>query len=115
MFGERLRMVREEVGLTQKLLADKLYVSQQSVWKWEMNKSSPNPETVAKIAEICEVSTDYLLGRTNKKEMPAPKNGGGLDDDQLDKEFMRWFQGQSPERQKEVLFDLAKAVTGQGK
>lgn len=50
-------------------------------------------------------------GPTSEKE-PVPKDGGGQDDTTLEWEFRRWFQLQSPERQKEVLFDLAKAVTG---
>lgn len=74
MFGERLKMIRKQAGLSQKLLASQLYVSQQSVWKWEMNESSPNPETIAKIAEIFDVSTDYLLGRTDQKEKPPMEN-----------------------------------------
>lgn len=80
MFGERLKIVRNQAGLSQKSLAEQLYVTQQSVWKWEMNESSPNPETVAKIAEIFNVSADYLLGITEQKEKPTPEDGGGQDD-----------------------------------
>lgn len=76
MFGEHLKIVRKQAGTSQKALASKLYVSQQSVWKWEMNESSPNPETIAKIAEIFDVSTDYLLGRGEKKSPPPfPRMG----------------------------------------
>lgn len=114
LFGERLKALRAEAGLSQKALAAKLFISQQAVAGWELNKGSPNPETVAKISEILNVSTDYLLGCTDKK-VPAPKAEDGQRHEELDQEFMRWFQQQTPERQKEVLFDLAKAVTGHGK
>jgi len=72
VFGDRLRMVRKHSGLTQKALADKLFVSQQAVCKWEKNDSSPNPETVAKIAEICDVSVSYLLSQEEDEKKTAP-------------------------------------------
>lgn len=76
MFGEQLKMIRTQAGMSQKSLAEKLFVSQQSVWKWERNESSPNPETIAKIAGIFNISADYLLGRTDEKvQLPT-----GLDE-----------------------------------
>jgi len=77
MFGERLKMIRKESGFTQKSLANELFVSQQSVWKWEKNESSPNPETIAKMAQIFGVSTDYLLGRDEKEKEPASGEADG--------------------------------------
>ena len=49
--------------MSQRELAQKLFVSQQAVAKWERGDATPNPETVVKIAEIFEVSTDELLGK----------------------------------------------------
>ena len=68
MFSERLKTARMEAGLSQKALAAKLFVSQQAVGKWEVDQGSPNPETIAAMAEILGVSADYLLGRTDQKE-----------------------------------------------
>lgn len=82
MFGERLKMIRKQCGLTQKSLANELFVSQQSVWKWEKNESSPNPETIAKMAQIFGVTTDYLLGQ--EKEKPASASTDGLDPELLE-------------------------------
>ena len=39
-----------------------LGVTQQAVGKWESGKSSPDPTTVAKLAEILDTTADYLLG-----------------------------------------------------
>lgn len=63
MLSEQLQTIRKRAGISQKALAEKLYVSQQAVGKWERNESTPNPETIAKIAEIFGVTTDYLIGR----------------------------------------------------
>ncbi len=81
LFSKHLRAIREEKNISQKELADKLFVSAQAVSKWERNKSSPNPETIAKIADILEVSADYLLERKDrigqKEEKPTPEGGAG--------------------------------------
>lgn len=61
-FCECLKKAREKQGISQKKLAEYLFVSQQTVAKWETDKSTPNPETITKISEILNVSFDYLLG-----------------------------------------------------
>lgn len=63
MFSRRLKELRASAGLSQKALAAKLFVSQQAVARWETDKATPNPETLAKLSEIFDVSADYLLGR----------------------------------------------------
>ena len=43
-------------------MQEKLGVTQQAVGKWESGKSSPDPATVARIAEILSTTADFLLG-----------------------------------------------------
>ena len=50
--------------MSQAELASKLGVTQQAVGKWESGKSSPDPTTVAKIAELLNTTADFLLGLT---------------------------------------------------
>lgn len=64
MFAEKLKYYRNKKGLSQKKLAELLFVSQQAVAKWEIGTASPNPETLKKIADILEISTTDLLGGT---------------------------------------------------
>ena len=61
-FSERLKEARNKQGLSQKKLAENLFVSQQTVAKWETDKATPNPETIAKISEMLDVSLNFLLG-----------------------------------------------------
>lgn len=105
MFGERLKMIRKQCGLTQKSLANELFVSQQSVWKWEKNESSPNPETIAKMAQIFGVTADYLLGQ--EKEKPASGETDGLSEEE--RELIRLYGRASLETQAAALGMLRAA------
>ncbi|MDO4333741.1 MAG: helix-turn-helix transcriptional regulator [Eubacteriales bacterium] len=60
-FGEKLKQVREEKGMTQQTLADQLYVTRQAVSRWECGARYPDLLTTKKIAAILEVSIDELV------------------------------------------------------
>lgn len=60
-FGEQLRRVREEKGMTQQSLAEQLYVTRQAVSRWECGDRYPDLLTTKKISQILEVSLDDLL------------------------------------------------------
>ena len=61
MFGERLKYLRINDGLTQEELGKKLGVTKMVVSNWELNKGTPNYDMLKKIADIFGVSIDYLL------------------------------------------------------
>lgn len=71
MFPQRLKQLRKELGLSQKSLAEHLGVTQQAVGKWETGRSSPDPATLARLAELLETSADYLLGISEQPAEPA--------------------------------------------
>lgn len=60
-FGEQLRRAREAKGMTQQSLAEQLYVTRQSVSRWECGDRYPDLLTTTKISQILEVSLDDLL------------------------------------------------------
>ncbi len=60
-FGEQLRRAREQKGMTQQSLAEQLYVTRQSVSRWECGDRYPDLLTTKKISQILEVSLDDLL------------------------------------------------------
>lgn len=67
--GERLLKLRNEKGMTQEDLAEYLYVSRQSVSKWELNKTLPDVEKLLQLSTLYEVSLDYLVkGEEIEKE-----------------------------------------------
>lgn len=60
-FGEQLRRAREAKGMTQQSLAEQLYVTRQSVSRWECGDRYPDLLTTTKIAQVLDVSLDDLL------------------------------------------------------
>ena len=74
MFSSRLKSLRQQAGLSQRALAERLFVSQQAVARWETDKATPNPEMLAKIAEILNISVDELLGREDSQPEQIDKS-----------------------------------------
>lgn len=61
--GSRIKELRKERGWTQEILAQKLDVKQNTISHYESNESRPGFEVLIAIADIFDVSADYLLGR----------------------------------------------------
>ena len=62
-FGDILSEIRKDKGLKQKDLADMLNVSVNTISDYENNRYFPDYENLVKIADIFDVSVDFLLGR----------------------------------------------------
>ncbi|AUM89149.1 transcriptional regulator [Clostridium botulinum] len=67
MFGDRLKELREEKELTQEELGKLLNVSRQTVSGYEAENIEPNINNLVRLADIFNVSLDYLLGRTKER------------------------------------------------
>ena len=63
VFPQRLKELRLKKGLTQTELGEKVGVKQSTFTNWENGKREPNFETIIKIADLLEVSVDWLFGR----------------------------------------------------
>ena len=61
-FGQRLKILRKEANLSQTELAEQLFVSVQSVSKWECDNAMPDIGQIVPLAAILGVTTDCLLG-----------------------------------------------------
>lgn len=57
---EKLRMLRQEKGWTQAELADKVSVHQKQISSYERGVTSPSTEVLIKLAEVLDVTLDYL-------------------------------------------------------
>ena len=62
MFAERLKQARKAKKLSQAEVSRQLGVTQQAVGKWEAGRSTPDPQTVARLAEMLDTTADALLG-----------------------------------------------------
>ena len=65
MVADKIKFLREQLGLTQSDLAKKLGITRSSVNAWEMGISVPSTQYVVELAGIFKVSTDYRLGVQN--------------------------------------------------
>lgn len=64
LLGEIISELRKDYGLTQEDLATKLNVSRSTVANWETGNREIDLQSLVKVANIFNVSCDYLLGRT---------------------------------------------------
>lgn len=70
-FPTRLKSLRLQHKLTQEQLGKKINVTKVSISGYENGTRTPDVETLQKIAEVFDVSVDYLLGRTDD---PIPED-----------------------------------------
>lgn len=68
-FGEHLRKVRKDKGCTQKQVALAVSASERNYQDWEYGNKKPAFDKLVALADFFNVSTDYLLGRTNNPVM----------------------------------------------
>lgn len=68
LFAERLRICREQRGFTQADLATASRLQPSAISHFEAQTRRPSFENLRRLANALEVSTDYLLGRTDKIE-----------------------------------------------
>ena len=66
-FSERLKDLRKQAGLTQVSVAEKLGISQPAYASWERGVKKPTQDNLVKIAQILNVSVDYLVGISKEK------------------------------------------------
>jgi transcriptional regulator with XRE-family HTH domain len=63
--NDRLRKLREQAGLTQEEVANKLGVSENQYNKWEMGKANPRYDLLLLIVDFFKVTADFIMGRTD--------------------------------------------------
>ena len=80
-FGNRLKELRLNAGLSQKQLADKLWITKATVSYYELSERNPSPEILIKIAKVFHVTTDYMLGIEDKQKYLDVSD---LTDDEID-------------------------------
>lgn len=71
ILGKRLKQLRDEFGFDQKEMGRKLNITSSAYGYYEQGRNEPPLETLVKIAEIFNVTTDYLLGRSDIRENPV--------------------------------------------
>ncbi|HFK1685314.1 transcriptional regulator [Bacillus anthracis] len=96
----RIKELRKERKWSQKELGEKVDVSESFVSKVESGKKQPSREVTAKIAEVFNVTTDFLLGRSDEEDLH----------EMLDVKFKEMKERLSnlPESQREMIMKQAE-------
>ncbi|MGH0830877.1 helix-turn-helix domain-containing protein [Bacillus pretiosus] len=97
MLGKKIAELRKNQKLSQYDLAERLGFSRGKLANYEQGQREPDYDTLKKIADYFEVSTDYLLGRENTKIEP--------DNPLADPDLGLWFKDikdASPDKQEEL-------------
>ena len=92
---EKIKELADKQGISLNTLEEKLGFSRNTIYN--MKKSTPNIERVSKIADYFNVSTDYLLGRT---DTPAIASNSNEIFSEKGRAIARKYDSFSPEKQK---------------
>ena len=66
MLGENIAALRKKAGMTQQSLADALYVTRQTISKWEKNLSVPDADVLVRLADALDTTVQSLLGQAEE-------------------------------------------------
>ena len=66
LFKEQLKLVRVQKGFTQKQLADAVAINRSTIGHWETGIREPDIDYLCRLADVLDVSLDWLTGRSDK-------------------------------------------------
>ena len=78
-FGEKIKEARKAAGLSQEQFAEKMSVSRSAIAKWESDKGMPDVNNLKVMAQLLDVSLDYLLDEDEKLSFNETKEAVDLD------------------------------------
>ena len=102
----RLRELRKSQGFTLKNVADALNTSNQVISRYELGQTEPDFATLIKIADFFNVSVDYLLGHTDKRQL----SGSSLTE--KESRLLGAFNGLIPPMQ-DYMLDMVEKLVAQ--
>lgn len=69
VFQQRLRMLREKQRRKQYVVSELCGLNRSTIRRYERGEMGPSVEALISIADYFEVSTDYLIGRTDNPKI----------------------------------------------
>lgn len=104
--GDKIRLHRKALGLTQTELGEKLGVKTNAVSKWECGRVDDIPTSKIKaMAKLFDVQPSYLID----EKQPAPTNDGELGEE--DKKLLMMIHNLSPENRERIVA-IIEALAG---
>ena len=74
MLGENIAALRTKANLSQQTLADAIFVTRQTISKWEKNLSVPDADALVRLADALDVSVQTLLGQPGDAPAAQPSD-----------------------------------------
>ncbi len=112
-FSKIAKELREEAGLSQQKLADKIGLSSSAIARWELGQSEPGCNAILAYAKFFDVSADYLLGLEDDFGARTATNAAPMGDSATTSEELRLlkvFRTLSPDL-KNTLWSLLDTWT----
>ncbi|MBO8168170.1 MAG: helix-turn-helix transcriptional regulator [Thermoanaerobacteraceae bacterium] len=111
MLPQRIIALRQEKGLTQNELAERLKISRSALSLYELGKRQPDYETLQKIAKYFDVTTDYLLGLTDNPKGYSDEPPSDMELEELLKHSNIKFNGEPlDEEDKQDIIEFLKVA-----
>lgn len=74
MLSENIIVLRKKQGMSQQSLADAVFVTRQTISKWEKNLSVPDADALIRLADALDTTVQSLLGQAEESTDPAPSD-----------------------------------------
>jgi transcriptional regulator with XRE-family HTH domain len=115
--GERLSQLRKKTNWTQDDVARKLGIARTTYAMYEQGRREPDAETLSQLAELFEVTVDYLLGRENVPDNTSTDSPISPEE----REFLAWVEenledsffydfSRSPEESKREMMETLRFI-----
>ena len=96
----RIRERRQQLGLSQAELAERVGLDQRQISQFENGQGNPTTATLISLAKTLDTSIDWIVGMTNNMGK-TPENANDLDD--LEREAVTILRSKSPSRRKALI------------
>lgn len=74
MLSENIIALRKKQGMSQQSLADAVFVTRQTISKWEKNLSVPDADALIRLADALDTTVQNLLGQPEESEPTLPSD-----------------------------------------
>ena len=74
MLGEKIAALRKARGMSQQTLAESLFVTRQTISKWEKNLSVPDADVLIRLADALDATVQSLLGQEEEATEAVPSD-----------------------------------------
>ena len=74
MLSENIIALRKKQGMSQQSLADAVFVTRQTISKWEKNLSVPDADALIRLADVLDTTVQNLLGQPEESEPTPPSD-----------------------------------------